>query len=119
MDNLSARKADHAKFEQAGVQILGISGNNPFSQKAIADSLKLPYPLLSDLSLAVTKKYGVLYGSTPGTKDEYPVAGLMPNRAFFLIDRGGIVRGRWLGEDMTVFPTDVLLKAARELAQKR
>ena len=119
MDNLSARKVDYAKFEQAGVQLLGISGNNPFSQKAVADSLKLPYPLLSDLSLEVTKKYGVLYGSTPGTKDQYPIAGLVPKRAFFLIDRQGIVRGRWLGEDMSVFPTDVLLKAAREVADKR
>jgi peroxiredoxin len=118
MDNLSARKVDYAKFEQAGVQLLGISGNNPFSQKAIADSLKLPYPLLSDLPLEVARKYGVLYGTTK-SKDEYPINGLVAKRAFFLIDRQGIVRGRWLGEDMTVFPTDVLLKAVREVADKR
>jgi peroxiredoxin len=28
--------------------MLGISADNPFAQKTFADSLKLPYPLLSD-----------------------------------------------------------------------
>ena len=39
-------------------------------------------------------------------------------RAFFLVDQRGIVRGKWIGEDLAVFPTDVLLKAAQEVAQK-
>jgi hypothetical protein len=37
---------------------------------------------------------------------------------FFLIDLQGIVRGRWWGEDLAVFPTETLIKAARELAGK-
>ena len=53
------------------VQILGISENNPFSQKTLADSLQLPYPLLSDSTLSVIKAYGVLYGATEG-KNAYP-----------------------------------------------
>jgi peroxiredoxin len=118
MDNLSARKADYEKFAALGIQILGISADNPFSQKALADSLKLPYPLLSDLGLKTTRAYGVVYGKTPGKNDYPEMAGLLPKRSFFLIDRQGIVRGRWIGEDMAVFPNDVLLKAARELAEK-
>ena len=98
--------------------MLGISENNPFSQKALADSLKLPYPLLSDRTLDVTKRYGVLYGATPG-KVEYPhMVGRMAKRAFFLIDRKGIVRGKWVGEDLAVFPSEDILKRARELAAK-
>ena len=43
------------------MQILGISSNNPFSQKTFADSLKLPYPLLSDFpNLTTIKSYGGL-----------------------------------------------------------
>lgn len=118
MENLSARKVDHEEFARVGVQILGISGNNHFSQKAIADSLKLPYPLLSDLGLRVARQYGVVYGTTGG-KDDYPVAGLVAKRAFFLVDRHGIVRGRWIGEDHDVFPTEVLLKAARDVVGAR
>jgi hypothetical protein len=93
------------------VQILGISENNPFSHKAFVDSLKLPYPLLSDMSLDVIKRYGVLYGSTPGEgKIEYPeLVGRVARRAFFLIDRDGIIRGKWLGQDLSVLPSEEFL----------
>ena len=78
----------------------------------MADSLKLPFPLLSDRTLEVIKRYGVLYGSTPG-RIEYPhMVGRMAKRAFFLVDRDGIVRGRWIGEDLSVFPSDEILKVA-------
>ena len=64
--NLGARKADYSKFQDLHVQILGISANNPFSQKMLANSLQLPYPLLSDSTLSVIKAYGVLYGAPKG-----------------------------------------------------
>jgi hypothetical protein len=34
------------------------------------------------------------------------------------VDQHGIVRGKWIGEDFAVFPNDVLLKAAQEVAAK-
>ncbi len=104
--NLSARKADYSKFQQLDIQILGISGNAPFSQKTFADSLQLPYPLLSDMEQnATTKAYGV-------------VSGNKWRRSFFLIDKQGIIRGQWRGEDEGVFSNEPLLKAAQEIAGK-
>lgn len=118
MANLSARKADYSRFQALNIQILGISVSNPFSQKVLADSLQLPYPLLSDWYRKVAQAYRVLYGST-GTKIDYPgLEGRGAARAFFLVDKEGIVRGKWLGEDMAVFSTEVLLKAAQEIAGK-
>ena len=115
--NLSARKVDYDKFEALGVQVLGISNDHPFAQKNFADSAKLPYPLLSDVREEVIKRYGVVYGSIEGVKVYYPEdVGKGAARAFFLIDRQGVVRGRWFGEDMEVFPSAALLKSARELA---
>ena len=88
------------------VQLLGISSNAPFSQKAFADSLKLPYPLLSDMELnATTKAYGVVDG------DKW-------RRSFFLIDKQGIIRGKWHGEDEGVFSNEPLLEAVQEIAGK-
>ena len=116
--NLSARKADYSKFQALHVQILGISANNPFSQKMLANSLHLPYPLLSDSTLSVIKAYGVLYG-TPAGKNEYPyMVGRIAKRSFFLIDPQGIVRGRWIGEDLDVFPTETLLHVLVTRAEK-
>ncbi len=119
MANLSARKADYSKFQALDIQIIGIGANNPFSQKALADSLEIPYPLVSDSTLSVTKAYGVLYGSTEGKIDYPHHVGRIAKRAFFLIDQQGIVRGKWIGGDLDVFPSETLLQAAREMAEKR
>ena len=113
-ENLSARKVDYRKFQHLNVQVLAISGDNPFSQKALADSLNLPYPLLSDLGLKVTRSYGVLYGAV-GNVDNPDFRDVIAKRAFFLVDQHGIVRGKWIGEDLVVFPSDILLKTAQEM----
>jgi hypothetical protein len=39
-------------------------------------------------------------------------------RAFFLIDKQGIVQGRWSIEDGLVFPTEPILEVARKIAGK-
>ena len=91
------------------MQILGIGSSNPFSQKTFADSLKLPYPLLSDFpNLQVSRHYGVLDPTQ-----------VMARRAFFLVDQLGIVRGKWLVENKEIFPSEELLKTAQVMAQKR
>jgi hypothetical protein len=68
---------------------------------------------------SVIRAYGVVYGST-GAQVDYPgLVGRQAGRAFFLVDKEGIVRGKWIGEDLAVFSSEVLLKAAQEVAQKR
>jgi len=39
-------------------------------------------------------------------------------RAFFLIDKEGVIRGRWHGTVTDVFPTEPILQAARALGTK-
>ena len=92
------------------MQILGISSNNPFSQKTFAASLKLPYPLLSDApNLTTIKSYG-------GLAREWAMT--TAQRWFFLVDKQGIVRGQWRGTATDVFPSEPILKLARELRGK-
>jgi hypothetical protein len=43
---------------------------------------------------------------------------MIAKRSFFLVDQQGIVRGRWVGEDFGVFPTEGLLKAVEEIVGK-
>jgi peroxiredoxin len=107
--NLSARKADSVKFEELGVQILGIAASNPFAQKTLADSLKLPYPLLSDWpGLKVIKSFGVLSQERQITA----------RRSFFLVDKEGVIRGTWLPDESQVFPSETILEAARAVVRK-
>ena len=92
------------------MQILGISSNNPFSQKTFADSLKLPFPLLSDFPhLKTIKSYGGL-----STELDLTVA----QRYFFLIDLQGFVRGKWRGTSRDVQPSEPILEAIRKVSGK-
>lgn len=87
--------------------------DTPFAQKTWADSLALPFPILSDFpDLQVIRAYGVMQqiGDPPR-----PFA----KRSFFLIDKEGIVRGKWLAENSEVFPSEPILKRARELANMK
>ena len=116
--NLSARQVDYRQFQALNIQILGISVQNSFAQKLQADSLQLPYPLLSDMDLQVAKAYGAVYGST-GAKVDFPNSvGQVAGRAFFLVDKQGIVRGKWIGEQLAVFSSEVLLQGAQQVAAK-
>ncbi len=109
--NIKARGADHNKFEALNVQVLGISSDSTFAQKTFADSLKLPYPLLSDHPPKVIGRYGVLASDK-----------VRAYRAYFLVDQQGILRKQWLlgpaGDD-TVFSSEPILKAIQEFAGKR
>ena len=97
-------------FEALNVQILGISANNPFSQKTFADSMQLPFPLLSDFpDLKTIKSYG-------GLSQELALT--VAQRWFFLVDLEGIVRGQWRGTTKDVFPSEPILRVAREISAK-
>ncbi len=109
MANLSARKADYGKFQELNVQNLAIAASNPFSQRTLADSLKLPYPLLSDYpQLKAIRSYGAVSEQREITA----------RRSFFLVDQQGIVRGKWLPDEAIVFPSETVLEAVRALAKK-
>ena len=98
------------QFEDLGVQVLAISGMNTFSQKMFAASLGLPFPLLSDYpDLKVIRQYDLL---THVGAERQPVA----RGAYPLIDQDGVIRGKWLKPPGEVFPNDVLLNTAHDIA---
>ena len=106
-----ARKADYKRFEALGIQNLGVSANLTFSQQTFAESLKLPYPLLSDFPEAkVMRSYGVFNEKM-----------MLADRSFFLIDPQGIIRKKWIIENggTTVVYGDTLLRGIQEVIGKR
>ena len=108
---MSARKADYKRFEALGIQNLAASANQTFSQQTFAESLKLPFPLLSDFpERKAMRAYGVLNEKT-----------MNANRSFFLIDPQGIVRKKWIIENgpTTVVYSETLLRDIREVMGAR
>lgn len=111
MANLSARRADYKRFEALGIQILAVSANSTFSQQTFAESLKLPYPLLSDFpDRGVIRAYGVL-------NEKLGVA----IRTFFLIDPQGKIRKKWIVDSpaVTVVYSDTVLRDIQDVMAKR
>jgi peroxiredoxin len=81
-----------------------------FSQQTFAESLKLPFPLLSDHPDRKTlRTYGVL--------DERSMIAI---RTFFLIDHQGMIRKKWTLENpsTTVVYSNTVLKDIREVMGK-
>ena len=66
------------KLEAADTQVLGVSMDSAFANKAFADSIGVTFPLLSDWGGEVTHQYGLYV-------DKYKA----PRRVNFLIGKDG------------------------------
>jgi peroxiredoxin len=80
-------------------QVVGISIDSPFANRAFAEQNKLTYPLLSDFSLEVSRSYGGLQENFSGLKS-YTVS----KRAVFVLDSGGVVQYAWITDNPGVEP---------------
>ena len=78
-------------MDSLNAQVLGISVDPPFAQKAWADAYSLNFPVLSDFKRDVVNRYDVAFPNLGGLQG-YVAA----NRAVFIVDRDGVVRYRWL-----------------------
>ena len=104
--------ADNNQFEDLDVQLIAIAGSNPFSQKTFADSLKASHPFLSDYpDLKVIQKYEILQHVGEAKRP-------MAKGSTFLIDKQGVIRGKWMGESGVVLPNETILGVAKELQDK-
>ncbi|OYV85816.1 MAG: peroxiredoxin [Ignavibacteriae bacterium 37-53-5] len=95
------------KFNNVDAQVIGISVDPPFSNKAFADQNKLTFPVLSDFNRQAVKAYDSYHENFLGLNG-YTAA----KRAVFVVDRAGVVQYKWVSENPGVEPNyDEVLKA--------
>ena len=88
-----------ANFEGMNAQVVAISVDSPFSNKAFAAANNLTFPLLSDYSREVSRKYCGLIKDFAGMK------GLTAaKRSVFGLSKTGIVKYVWISNDPGVEP---------------
>jgi peroxiredoxin len=75
---------DLSKLNELNAQVLGISVDSKYSHKEFANKLGLNFPLLSDFNREVCKLYETL------RKEGFS------ERTYFIIDKAGIVRFKYL-----------------------
>ncbi|KYC36797.1 alkyl hydroperoxide reductase [Scytonema hofmannii PCC 7110] len=68
-------------FQNAGAEVIGVSGDSPESHQKFATKYQLPFTLLSDKGDQIRKSYGAT-----------AAFGLFPGRVTYVIDKEGIVQ---------------------------
>lgn len=79
-----------AELNELNAQVVGVSVDPPFSQKAWADANGVNYPFLSDFNRVAVQAYDVALPNLAGMEGY-----LAANRAVFVVDGQGVVRYRW------------------------
>ncbi len=95
------------KFNDLKAQVIGISVDMPFSQKAFADQHGLNFPLFSDFNREAVRAFGV---EDPGF-----AGGLLPGvamRSVFVLDANGVVRYKWVAPTQGTEPDYAEVEAA-------
>jgi peroxiredoxin len=86
--------------------VVAVSVNDPFTNKAFADANRLQFPILSDYGREVVKKLNIFHNDFAGLKG-YVAA----KRSVFILDKTGNVRYKWVSEDPTKEPNYEEVKA--------
>ncbi len=91
-----------SKLEASDTQVLGVSMDSPFSNKAFAEKIGVTFPLLSDWGGDVTREYGVY-------NPKYKAA----RRVTYLIDKAGKVEEMQL-DTAAIDPTQIVTACQRK-----
>ena len=88
---MSAFRDSHSDFADANAQVLGVSMDDLETNTRFAESLKTPFPLLSDPKGEAAEAYGV--------KTEMPNGMVIAARVTFVIGKDGKVLKVFEGKD--------------------
>lgn len=96
-------------YEAFNAEVLGISIDSFFVQKAFKDSQNLNFQLLSDFNKEASQSYGILYEDFFGMKG-------VAKRSAFVIDKDGVVKYAEVLEDSSDIPDfDAIQQTLSEL----
>jgi peroxiredoxin len=91
----------------AGVQVVGISYDDPKVLKSFSDRAKISFPLLSDPGSKTVEAYHIRNPAARGRAEGVPFPGT------FILDRDGVIRAKiFLEGYRDRHSTDALIKAA-------
>ena len=89
------------KLEAADTQVLGVSMDSPYANKAFAEQIGVTFPLLSDWGGEVTRRYGIYV-------DRYKAA----RRVNFLIGKDGKILEEQIDSE-AIDPTKIVAACER------
>ena len=112
-----AFQLDLPKFEALNTQVLGVSVDFNDTNRHWADLLGLTYPLLSDVRRSMSRSYQVLNDNPDLIRNGKIAIHNRSKRAWFVIDRFGIIRYMNI-ESSELVSSDELLKVILKLTSR-
>jgi peroxiredoxin len=97
----------YAELQKLSGDIVGISVDAPFAQKAFSDANKLTFPLLCDFKRDIIQRYGVVWNNLGGVEGY-----VSANRAVFVVDGDGVIRYKWVAPNPGTLPNFEEVKQA-------
>lgn len=85
------------QYRRMEAEVVGVSVNSPFTQKAWKDREQFDLPLISDFNREMIEDYDVKRDDLLGLKN-------VANRAAFVVDREGVIQFSWESEDPGQLP---------------
>ena len=87
---------DLKSIEAAGVQVVGISYDDPKILKTFSDSMKIAFPMLSDPESQTIEAFDIRNPAARGKAEG------VPNPGTFILDRQGVIRAKLFLEGIRV-----------------
>jgi len=87
------------ELSNLGAQVIAISNDGPFANKAFAEKNNLKFPILGDYKSKTIRDYDVLMPDLLHIKD-YDAA----KRSIFIIDENGKIAYKWVSDNPLVEP---------------
>jgi glutaredoxin-dependent peroxiredoxin len=97
----------YGDLENLNGQVVGISVDAPFPQKAFAEKHELKFPLLCDFKREVIQMYGTVWHNLGGVEG-YDSS----NRAIFIVDDSGTITFKWIAPEPGTLPDFEAIKKA-------
>jgi glutaredoxin-dependent peroxiredoxin len=96
---MCALRDSMTRFNEFNAQVVGISVDSPFANKAFATQNNLQFPLLSDFTRSAIKAYGIVHDGFAGLTGY-----IASKRSVFVLDKEGVVRYAWVSDNPGVEP---------------
>jgi peroxiredoxin Q/BCP len=101
---------DLTSIRDAGIQVVGVSYDEPAVLKKFSDRMKITFPLLSDPGSKTIDAYHIRNDAAKGRAEG------VPNPGTFIIDQKGVIRAKLFLEGFRDrHTTDALIAAAKSV----
>ena len=91
-DEMCRVAEDYSRWRELDAEVIGLSADSPFVTAKFAAETGAGFPIVSDFNKEAMTAYDVMYEDYWGLKG-------VAKRSAFVVDREGVIRYSWVGED--------------------